>query len=235
NQGMILGENGEKMSKSRGNVINPDDVIREHGADTLRMYEMFMGPLNVDKPWNTQSIFGVRRFLEKVWRLLDKNITDDNADSDEVIKAINKTIKIVTEKIETLDFNTAISQMMILLNILQKEDKISKETMKKFVLILHPFAPFITEEMWQELGGQPSLLNQPWPSYDESKIADETVTVVFQVNGKVRGKADVAKGLTNDELIQAALANDKVKEFTAGKQIIKQITVPDKLVNIVVK
>ena len=125
--------------------------------------------------------------------------------------------------------------MMILLNILQKEDNISKETMKKFVLILHPFAPFITEEMWQELGGQPSLLNQPWPAYDESKIADETVTVVFQVNGKVRGKADVAKGLTNDELIQAALANDKVKEFTAGKQIIKQITVPDKLVNIVVK
>ncbi|MBP5707148.1 MAG: leucine--tRNA ligase [Spirochaetales bacterium] len=235
NQGMILGENGEKMSKSRGNVINPDDVIRERGADTLRMYEMFMGPLNVDKPWNTQSIFGVRRFLERIWRLLEKNISEDYTDSDEVIKAINKTIKIVTERIETLEFNTAISQMMILLNILQKEDNISKDTMKKLVLILHPFAPFITEEMWQLLGGQPSILQQPWPTFDESKIADETVTVVFQINGKVRSKADVSKGLSNDELIASAKSDSKIKEMIAGKQIIKEIAVPDKLVNIVVK
>ena len=235
NQGMILGENGEKMSKSRGNVINPDDVIEEHGADTLRMYEMFMGPLNVDKPWNTQSIFGVRRFLERIWRLFDKKIVDNYKDSLEVEKALHKTIKIVTEKIENLDFNTAISQMMILLNTLQKEESISKETMKIFVQILHPFAPFITEELWEILGEKPSILNTKWPSYDQSKTIDDLVTVVFQVNGKLRAKVELEKGLSNDRLIEIALENERVKEYTANCEIVKKIAVPDKLVNIVVK
>ncbi|HOJ65104.1 MAG TPA: leucine--tRNA ligase [Spirochaetota bacterium] len=235
NQGMILGENGEKMSKSRGNVINPDDVINEHGADTLRMYEMFMGPLSVDKPWNTQSIWGVRRFLERVYRLLDKEISNDVIVSEEIDRLLNKTIKIVTEKIEALEFNTAISQMMILLNTLQKEERLNKDVVKTFVKILHPFAPFITEEMWEQLGGKPSLLNEKWPSYDPAKIVDEKVTVVFQVNGKIRAKAEVNKGLSEDELINLCLQNEKVKEYISNKEIIKKISVPDKLVNIVIK
>ncbi len=235
NQGMILGENGEKMSKSRGNVINPDDVIREHGADTLRMYEMFMGPLSVDKPWNTQSIFGVRRFLERFYRLLDKEISDEAKISEEIDKLLNKTIKIVTEKIDALEFNTAISQMMILLNSLQKEEKLNKEVVKTFVKILHPFAPFITEEMWEELGGKAPLLREKWPTYDPAKIIDETVTVVFQVNGKIRDKMEVEKGLSQDDLISLALKNERIKEYIKDKEIVKKIVVPDKLVNIVVK
>ncbi len=234
NQGMILGENGEKMSKSRGNVINPDDVINEHGADTLRMYEMFLGPLAVDKPWNTQSIFGVRRFLEKVWRLFEKPVEENVAIPAELEILKHKTIKIVSEKIENLDLNTAISQMMILLNSLQKEEKLNKGLMKDFIKILHPFAPFITEELWEMLGEAPSILKTKWPIYDPSKTIDETVTIVFQVNGKVRAKVEMPKGTGNDELIEIALNNNRIKEYTEGKKIIKKIAVPDKLVNIVV-
>jgi len=235
NQGMILGENGEKMSKSRGNVINPDDVIAEHGADVLRMYEMFMGPLNVDKPWNTQSIFGVRRFLEKVWRLFEKPIDGNAVIPDDIDKLRHKSIKVLTEKIEKLEFNTAISQMMVFLNGLQKEEKINKEVMKDFVKILHPFAPFITEELWEMLGEKPSILNTEWPCCDPSKTVDDMVTVVFSVNGKVRAKVDVAKDISSEDLINMALDNDRIKEYTEGKQIIKKIAVPNKLVNIVVK
>ena len=234
NQGMILGENGEKMSKSRGNVINPDDVIDEHGADTLRMYEMFLGPLAVDKPWNTQSIFGVRRFLEKVWRLFEKPIQEDIQITNDLEILRHKTIKIVTEKIENLDFNTAISQMMILVNSLQKEEKLNKDLMKDFTKILHPFAPFITEELWEMLGESPSILNTKWPIYDPSKTVDEIVTIVFQVNGKVRAKVEMSKGINKDELIEKAMQNERIKEYTTGKKIIKKIAVPDKLVNIVV-
>jgi len=235
NQGMILGENGEKMSKSRGNVINPDDVIAEHGADVLRMYEMFMGPLAVDKPWNTQSIWGVRRFLEKVWRLFDKPIESNAKPSDDTEKTFHKTIKIVTEKMETLDFNTAISQMMILITSLQKEEKLNKEMLKDFIKILHPFAPFITEELWETLGEKPSLLNEKWPSFDPAKTVDDVVTVVFQVNGKIRAKLDLEKDLSKEKLIDMALENPRVKEFTDSFTIVNKICVPNKLVNIVVK
>ena len=234
NQGMILGENGEKMSKSRGNVINPDDVIDEHGADTLRMYEMFLGPLAVDKPWNTQSIFGVRRFLEKVWRLFEKPIKEDVLVPNDLEILRHKTIKIVTEKIENLDFNTAISQMMIMVNSLQKEEKINKDLMKDFIKLLHPFAPFITEELWEILGEEPSILAAKWPTYDPLKSVDETITIVFQVNGKVRAKVEISKGINKDELINLAMQNERIKEYTEGKKIIKQIAIPDKLVNIVV-
>ncbi len=235
NQGMILGENGEKMSKSRGNVINPDDVIREHGADTLRMYEMFMGPLNVDKPWNTQSIFGVRRFLERIWRLFEKEISDEAVVSEETEKLRHKTIKIVGEKIENLDFNTAISQFMIFVNTLQKEEKLNKGLMKDFIKILHPFAPFITEELWEMLGGKPSVLFEKWPEFDKAKAVDDVATVVFQGNGKVRAKVELSKGLGTEELVKIALENERVMEYTKDKTIVKKITVPDKLVNIVVK
>lgn len=233
NQGMILGENGEKMSKSRGNVINPDDVIAEHGADTLRMYEMFLGPLAVDKPWNTQSIFGVRRFLEKVWRLFEKPITDDSM-SDETDKLLHKTIKIVSEKIENLEFNTAISQMMILVNSFQREEKLNRSAMKAFVKILHPFAPFITEELWEKLGEKPSVLFEKWPEYNPDKVVDESVTIVFSVNGKMRDTVSLAKGLSDEELFEKAINNEKVKKYIDGKKIIKKIVVKDKLVNIVV-
>ncbi|MBN2040063.1 MAG: leucine--tRNA ligase [Spirochaetes bacterium] len=236
NQGMILGENGEKMSKSRGNVINPDDVIAEHGADTLRMFEMFLGPLAVDKPWNTQSIFGVRRFIEKVWRLFEKPIEENVAvDDDELDKLYHKTIKIVTDKIENLEFNTAISQLMIFVNSLQKQEKLNKNMMRDLVKILHPFAPFVTEEMWEMLGGKPSLLNQEWPGYDAAKTVDDVVTIVFQVNGKLRSREDLAKGISKEELIKIAHENERIKQFIEGKTIVKEIAVPDKLVNIVVK
>ncbi|MCP4131427.1 MAG: leucine--tRNA ligase [bacterium] len=235
NQGMILGENGEKMSKSRGNVINPDDVIAEHGADTLRMYEMFMGPLLVSKPWNTQSIFGVRRFLEKAWRLFEKPIEEDAPVSDELDKLRHKCVKAVTDKLERLEFNTAISQLMIFVNGLQKEEKLNKALIKDFIKLLHPFAPFITEELWEMLGEEPSIFGQPWPIYDEAKTQDETCTVVYQVNGKVRSKEELPKGMSKEELIEKAMTNSRIKELTDGKNVVKQIAVPDKLVNIVVK
>jgi len=235
NQGMILGENGEKMSKSRGNVINPDDVIAEHGADTLRMYEMFMGPLSVDKPWNTQSIYGVRRFIEKVFRLFEKEIRDDAIIPSEIDSLRHKTIKIVSEKLNNLEFNTAISQMMIFVNSIQKLDTINKSMLIDFIKILHPFAPFATEEMWEMIGGKPSLLNEKWPTYDPSKCEDQQVTVVFNVNGKLRAKVDVDKGLSEEQLKELALNNDRIIEFTKDKEIVKTIIVKDKLVNIVVK
>ena len=166
NQGMILGENGEKMSKSRGNVINPDDVIREHGADTLRMYEMFMGPLNADKPWSTKNIIGIRRFLEKSWKLLEKPITEDTHTPIEIEKLLHKTIKIVGEKLDNLEFNTAISQLMIFLNNFAKEETINKETLLVYVKLLHPFAPFITEEINEKLVTKEFLHKKFIPIYD---------------------------------------------------------------------
>ncbi|MBU2591709.1 MAG: leucine--tRNA ligase [Nitrospinae bacterium] len=235
NQGMILGENGEKMSKSRGNVINPDDVIAEHGADTLRMYEMFLGPLSVDKPWNVQGIYGIRRFLEKVWRLFEKPIKENAPISEEVDRLRHKTIKIVTEKLDNLEFNTAISQMMIFISSLQKEEVLNRGLLLDFIKILHPFAPFMTEELWEITGHKPSILNAAWPTFDPDKVIDKSVTIVFSVNGKVRGTEEMPKGTAKEALIEAALKNERVVEHTKGKTIIKEIVVPDKLVNIVVK
>lgn len=233
NQGMILGENGEKMSKSRGNVINPDDVIKEHGADTLRMYEMFLGPLEADKPWSTQSIYGVRRFLERVWNL-SGSIDPACEMSDELDRLTHKTIKIVTEKIDRLEFNTAISQLMILVNLIRKQPKISPKTMKALTLLLHPFAPFITEELWEQLGEASSIIKAPWPEYDPEKVIDETVTYIFQVNGKLRARVDLPKDTSKEELLRLARLNERVCQFTNGKPVIKEIVVPGKLVNIVV-
>jgi leucyl-tRNA synthetase len=232
---MILGENGEKMSKSRGNVINPDDVIREHGADTLRMYEMFMGPLAADKPWSTKNIFGVRRFLEKTWRLMEKDIREDVEIPAELEKLLHKTIGIVTDKLNNLEFNTAISQLMILLTAMQKEEVLNKSVLQTFVKLLHPFAPFITDEMWEMLGGKECLLRESWPEFDKDKIVDETVTVIFQVNGKLRDKAQLPVGLSNEEMIAEAKKSSKVAGQLEGKTIVKEIAIKDKLVNIVVK
>jgi leucyl-tRNA synthetase len=234
NQGMILGENGEKMSKSRGNVVNPDDVIRQYGADTLRTYEMFMGPLAADKPWNTQSIQGPFRFLERSWRLMSKEISDQAVVPDELDRLRHKSIKAVSQRIEALEFNTAISQLMIFLNALEKQESLSRELLKDYVRLLHPFAPFLTEEMWEQLGEQPSIINAEWPQYDPAKTIDEEINLVVQVNGKLRDTIRIPRDLNEEEMRKVALSSERVKPFITGKELRKVVVVPGKLVNIVV-
>ncbi len=235
NQGMILGENGEKMSKSRGNVVNPDDVIRDLGADTLRIYEMFMGPLASDKPWNTQSIIGMKRFIDRVWKLFDKPVSDDAPVPDAVNRLRHKTIKFVGDKINALEFNTALSQMMILLNELSPLEKMNKGLLKDFVRIIHPFAPFVTEELWETLGEKPSVLHAPWPSYDPALTQDKQVEMVVQVNGKLRDNILIDHGTPKEKMEEIARDSQKVKPWIEGRKILKIITVPNKLVNVVVQ
>jgi leucyl-tRNA synthetase len=235
NQGMILGENGEKMSKSRGNVVNPDDVIREYGADTLRLYEMFLGPLEAEKPWKTQGIQGPFRFLERAWRLLEKEIADGVPVPEELDRIRHKTVRFVGERIDKLEFNTAISQLMIFLNELVKADRLDKGLVKDFVRLLHPFAPFITEEMWERLGGKPPVLSEKWPSFDPAKTADDTVNMVVQVNGKLRDTIPVPRSIAKEEMEKLALASEKVRQKLEGQAVVRVVVVPGKLVNIVVR
>ncbi|MBO7078351.1 MAG: leucine--tRNA ligase [Bacilli bacterium] len=236
NQGMILGEDGEKMSKSRGNVINPDDVVKEYGADTLRMYEMFMGPLEATKPWSTDGVGGPRRFLERVWRLYTEvaKVDESNAPANTALdKVYNQTVKKVTNDYEALRFNTAISQMMIFVNECYKNPNIKKEYLQGFLRLLNPIAPHITEELNELVfKATKSMAYDPWPVCDETKIADETVTVVVSVNGKIRDKLSVSADITNEELEKLALASEKVKAFITGN-VKKVIIVPKKIVNIV--
>ena len=240
NQGMILGDNGEKMSKSRGNVINPDDIVREYGADTLRMYEMFMGPLEQTKPWNTNGVEGVYRFLNRVWRLfmteegtLQDKIKPDGG-TDAFKRTWHRTIKKLTEDYEALRFNTAISQMMIFVNEAYKQETLPLEGMKHFVQLLSPIAPHIAEELWEKLGGSGSVSYVPWPSYDEAWTVDDEVEIVVQVNGKIVDRANVAADADEKALEALATSLEKVQEAMAGKQIRKVIAVKGKLVNIVV-
>ncbi|HZG74381.1 MAG TPA: leucine--tRNA ligase [Paenibacillus sp.] len=240
NQGMILGDNGEKMSKSRGNVINPDDIVREYGADTLRMYEMFMGPLEQTKPWNTNGVEGVYRFLNRVWRLfmteegtLQDKIKPDGG-TDAFKRTWHRTIKKLTEDYEALRFNTAISQMMIFVNEAYKQETLPLEGMKHFVQLLSPIAPHIAEELWEKLGGSGSVSYVPWPSYDEAWTVDDEVEIVVQVNGKIVDRANVAADADEKALEALATSLEKVQEAMTGKQIRKVIAVKGKLVNIVV-
>jgi len=239
NQGMILGEDGQKMSKSRGgsNVINPDDVVRDCGADSLRMYEMFMGPLDATKPWSTQGLEGVYRFLGRVWRLYcgedGKPILDDRQPATALLKALHQTIKKVGEDTESLAFNTAISQMMIFVNEVTAQDKRPRSLLEPFVLILAPYAPHLAEELWEKLGHKQSLAYESWPKHDVSLLKEDTVTIVLQVNGKLRDRVDAPAKSSAAELEKLALANGRVKEHLAGKQVKKVIVVPGKLVNIV--
>lgn len=233
-QGLILGEDGEKMSKSRGNVINPDDVIKRYGADTLRLYEMFMGPFESSKPWSTKSIEGPYRFLQKVHRLVEEGQIVDTAPSETLNRLLHKTIKKVSEDIESFGFNTAISAMMILANEAMKEKKLSKPLMETFTLILGPFAPHLGEELWEMLGHKQSLAYEPWPAFDPKLVRDTTFELVFSVNGKMRGSRTMPIKITENEAVAAALANEAVKRHTDGKEILKKIYVPGKLVNIVV-
>lgn len=238
NQGMILGENNEKMSKSRGNVVNPDDVVAKYGADTLRLYEMFMGPLDASIAWNENGLEGSRKFLDRVWRL----IVDEEGKMRDRITTINdgrltkvyhQTVKKVTDDMANLHFNTAISQLMVFVNEANKVNALPYEYVEGFVQLLAPIAPHIGEELWQILGNEESLTYVPWPTYDEAALVEDEVEVVFQVNGKLRGKQNVARGLSKEELEQIAMNHEAVKEFIEGKTVRKVIAVPDKLVNIV--
>jgi leucyl-tRNA synthetase len=233
NQGLILAEDGQKMSKSLGNVINPDVVIREYGADTMRIYEMFMGPLEMAKPWSTQGISGVRRFLDKVWRTYKKESTGDIPPAVQTL--LHKTIKKVGSDIEQLGFNTATSALMIMINELSTLEKLPEEAGQKFLILLAPFAPHLAEELWAKLGHKSSVHKQAWPAYDQHLIVDNEITIILQVNGKVRDKLQVPAGASEQELETFALQNEKVKNFIQGKKIIKKIVIPKKLVNLVVQ
>ena len=239
NQGLILGEDSQKMSKSRGNVVNPDDIISEYGADAVRLYEMFMGPLTQVKPWSTRGVEGVYRFLQRVWRLYVDNenkISSQLQDVEPTLeqkKILHKTIKKVSGDIDTLSFNTAISQMMIFVNEMTPMEVRPRKILEQFVLVLAPFAPHLAEELWEKLGHKTSLAKAPFPEYDEALTVDDEITVVLQVNGKLRDKLNVQKGLSKDVLEK--MAKEKVTHWLEGKEIVKVVVVPDKLVNIVIK
>lgn len=232
--GMILGSNNEKMSKSRGNVINPDDIVRDYGADTLRLYEMFIGDFEKAAPWSENGVKGCKRFLERVYALQGM-VCDGEEYSPELEAAFHKTVKKVGEDIENLKFNTAIAAMMALLNDIYDKGSINKAEMRTLLTILNPFAPHLTEEMWEENGFEGMLANGKWATYDEAKTIDATVELPVQVNGKLRATVILAKGADKDTSIAAAKENANVKAFIDGKQIVKEIYVPDRMINIVVK
>ncbi|MGG3155180.1 leucine--tRNA ligase [Priestia megaterium] len=238
NQGMILGENNEKMSKSKGNVVNPDEIVESHGADTLRLYEMFMGPLDASIAWSTKGLDGARRFLDRVWRLL----VDDNGELSSKVQESNdttlervyhQTVKKVTEDYEGLRFNTGIAQLMVFINDAYKVDVLPKQYVEGFVKLLAPICPHTTEELWSKLGHEDTISYEAWPAFDEAKLVDDEVEIVVQINGKVRAKVNVPAEASREELQDIAMANEDVKEFIEGKTVRKVIAVPGKLVNIV--
>lgn len=232
NQGLILGEDGQKMSKSRGNVVNPDDIVATYGADAMRVYEMFMGPIEVVKPWSTQGTVGARRFLDRVWRLADGEVSDAPAPI-ELRKTLHKTVRKVTQDIERLRFNTAIAQMMTLVNEAYKEPVRHREVLETLALLLSPFAPHVGEELWARLGHAPSISAQPWPGYDEALCVDDEVKVIVQVNGKVRADLTVPKDTPEADLEAMALAHERVIRFLEGRPVRKAIIVKNRLVNLV--
>ncbi|WP_393959201.1 leucine--tRNA ligase [Priestia megaterium] len=238
NQGMILGENNEKMSKSKGNVVNPDEIVESHGADTLRLYEMFMGPLDASIAWSTKGLDGARRFLDRVWRLL----IEDNGELSSKVQESNdttlervyhQTVKKVTEDYEGLRFNTGISQLMVFINDAYKVDVLPKQYVEGFVKLLAPICPHTTEELWSKLGHEDTISYEAWPAFDEAKLVDDEVEIVVQINGKVRAKVNVPAEASREELQDIAMANEDVQEFIEGKTVRKVIAVPGKLVNIV--
>ena len=232
--GMILGENGEKMSKSRGNVVNPDDIVENYGADTFRTYEMFIGAFDVATPWSEQGVKGCHKFMERVWGMLDF-VVDGDEYSKDLESAMHKTIKKVSDDIEKMKFNTAIATLMALINDIYKKKAITKAELKTFLQLLNPTAPHITEEMWQISGFEKTIAETPWPKYDEAKTVDAEVEIVVQINGKIKDKISIPAETSREELEKIATENEKIKELTEGKQIVKVIAVPGKLVNVVVK
>ncbi|HIX13284.1 MAG TPA: leucine--tRNA ligase [Candidatus Anaerofilum faecale] len=232
--GMILGENGEKMSKSRGNVVNPDDVIAEYGADTLRLYEMFIGDFEKAAPWNTSSIKGCKRFLDRLWNLSEKVLPGEGI-RPELEGIVNRTIKKVGEDIENLKHNTAIAAMMSLLNELEAAGGATRAELEVLVQLTNPFAPHITEEVWERMGHSDQLAYHPWPSYDEAKCVESTVEIAVQVNGKLRARLTVAADIAKEDAIAAAKAEPSVAAALEGKTVVKEIFVPGKLVNLAAK
>ncbi len=232
--GMILGENNEKMSKSRGNVVNPDEVVDKFGADTFRTYEMFIGAFDQATPWSENGVRGCHKFIERVWKLQDM-LTDGDSYSKELENNMHKTIKKVSDDIEKMKFNTAVAALMSLVNDFYKAGSITRGEFRTLLLLLNPTAPHITEEMWQNCGFEGYIHNAEWPSYDEDKTRDDEIEIVFQINGKIRGKMSVAAGLDRDVLSEFVMAKDEVSAAVGDKQIVKVIAVPDKLVNIVVR
>ncbi|MEE0808954.1 MAG: class I tRNA ligase family protein, partial [Acutalibacteraceae bacterium] len=232
--GMILGENGEKMSKSRGNVVNPDEIVRDYGADTMRVYEMFIGDFEKAAPWSQASIKGSKRFLDKVFSLYDI-LVDGETYRPEIETEFHKTIKKVTDDIEGLKMNTAIAALMSLLNVVSATGKINKAEYKTFILLLNPFAPHITEELWELAGFEGRLNAGKWPEYDEAKCVDSTVEIAVQVNGKIRARINIAADITAEDAIALAKADAAVANDISGKNIIKELYIPKRLVNIVVK
>ncbi|MDR1362947.1 MAG: leucine--tRNA ligase [Spirochaetaceae bacterium] len=240
NQGMILGEDNQKMSKSLGNVVNPDTIIEQYGADAMRVYEMFMGPLEVSKPWMTAGLVGVTRFLDRIWSIHEKVVkpTDDGASAaagGAVVRLLHKTIKKVSADTETLNFNTAISQMMIYSTELAKLTAVPEALWEPLVVMLAAYAPHLGEELWEKLGRTGSVSSAAWPSYDEALAADDEVTIVVQVNGKIRDKFSAAAGTSKEILEKTAFSSAIVQKWLEGKTVVKIIAVPDKLVNIVIK
>ena len=244
NQGLILGPDGQKMSKSKGNVVNPDEIVKEFGADSLRLYEMFMGPLEDAKPWQPEGIIGLYRFLGRVWKLASQKLKvksqkpDNFVDSDAFAalnRLLHKTIKKVGADIENFRFNTAISALMILFNELEKQkDCLSLANYQLFLKLLFPFAPHLAQELWRGLGSESLLDNEKWPVYDELLAQDSEIELLIQVNGKLRDKVVVKKGVSQKEAEKIMAAQAKIKEILGDKKIKRIIFVPDRLINIVV-
>jgi leucyl-tRNA synthetase len=236
NQGLILAEDGQKMSKSLGNVVNPDEIVEKYGADTLRMYEMFMGPFEQNKAWNTDAVEGMYRFLQRIWRTFQEKEIVDACPGKDFQKLVHKTVKKVTNDIEEFKFNTAISQMMILVNAMQKVPHLPTKGATKFLQILSPFAPHLVEELWSTaLRKTETITHEPWPEWDEELTKDDEIELAVQVNGKLRGTIPVSVDITKGDAIDQAKANENVQKFLEGKEVIKEIFVPGKIVNIVAK
>lgn len=240
NQGMILGSNHEKMSKSKGNVVNPDDIVDQYGADTLRLYEMFMGPLEESVPWDEKGLHGANKWVQRVWRLLmdDNNHLRDRVSTyndGKLTKVYNQTVKKVTDDFERMHFNTAISQLMVFVNEAYKADVLPVEYMEGFVKMIAPLMPHLAEELWSQFNESETIAYQPWPTYDEKALVEDEVEMIIQVNGKVRAKIKMAKDADNKDVEDAALANEHVHSFVDGKDVRKVIVIPNRIVNIVVK
>jgi len=240
NQGMILGEDGSKMSKSRGNVINPDEIIDKYGADSLRLFYMFLGPLEKAKPWSASGIQGSNRFIRRVWSMLteengnlSKKISDIETDND-LTRVIHQTIKKVTDDIEALRFNTAISQLMILVNEMKERDKYPKTAVELLVLLMSPFTPHMCEELWEKLGYDNTLTNYNWPEYSEKLAKEKLITIAVQINGKRRAEIEVAPGINEESALALALEHENVTKYVDENEIKKTVMVKDRLLSIVV-
>ena len=234
-QGMILGSNGEKMSKSKGNVINPDDMVKQYGADALRIYEMFMGPIDAAKPWDPNGIDGSKKFIDRVWRLFKESGKVVDKPNKNLEKAYNYTVKKVTNDYETMNFNTAISQMMIFVNLANKEEVLPLEYAEGFLKLLNPVAPHITEELWSEMGHTETITYSTWPTFDEAKIQEDTISLPVQINGKLRANVEIEKDENQESVKQKVHNNDKIQAQIEEKQIVKEIYVPNRIYNIVIK